>query len=872
MQSLVLFVSALVAVFGITYAQDNNYTEEYNWNGTLSIPVDGRQAIESGRIYVQLPSSSTPIDIRIRENVSVTLDCGHFVTLNKSNTLWRLRKRNFDGDLESANSLISKIYPDDGIKIFGAGTNNSNRFLHVANPTLASRTEQSNVGEFECYFCYYEHNPLTGNQEHKCNIHKADINIIGSQPLMNRATMLPLNLIRIGTKICIDPQSPVFEVRVVCAQIGSINPEPSSSYTFNNQPISTAYSFKSHFFISQFIFETGLNNLIHVYPELLMEKNMQGPLNCVLQNRFGNDSETTKILYNVTATFTGFINGETNRSTQCPYGYSPNTLCPRIGQQVNLNCSTNYNNPYNVIFPNSSIVTNRNLSFIMKPTDFGSYTCTSCNDCNEVSNTIVFKKSICDLPKESGPCLAYFERWYYNGRSGLCEKFIYGGCRSNSNNFMTLSDCLQTCAEGNKTCPGDVDIVECYSDPCQTSHCTNYEDAVCIPNHCGECSAHYYNSSGHNVTMMCNNCPPEKPAVRCITNPCDHETCPNLPPTKCQLDVCGSCMAHHYLNGTEVTDICNACPADGQIFKNCGGSCERTCDDVLSQDPFICDVHYCVPDCGCPAGQVLDKSNQRCVYPDQCLCTGQCDPIPNNCSSISYDECNCSICQDCSIDGQLYHKEEASCPKTCSNRYLLCSGDTKPGCSCPEGQLIDEMKNQCVNPDDCSKVNPCTLDPQPGPCTASITRYYYNYTTETCQEFTYSGCFPNENNFLTQHDCEEKCSDCYPVCTREYCFINRRATCSLPSSLPGSVKECPGGCTISNCGACYYSYNDLPIPNVFRGCPTHCPVTNTTVDESCMQFWGTCIEMAYNQLYEDVPTHEKIKDNFRCWEHPCHIP
>ena len=64
-----------------------------------------------GRIYVQLPNSSTPIDIRVRENVSVTLDCGHFVTLKKSNTLWRLRRRNFDGDLDSAIPLISKIYP-----------------------------------------------------------------------------------------------------------------------------------------------------------------------------------------------------------------------------------------------------------------------------------------------------------------------------------------------------------------------------------------------------------------------------------------------------------------------------------------------------------------------------------------------------------------------------------------------------------------------------------------------------------------------------------------------------------------------------------------------------------------------------------------
>ena len=58
-----------------------------------------------GRIYVQLPNGSTPIDIRIRENVSVTLDCGHLVTPSferrNLNAIWKLRRRNFDGDLES---------------------------------------------------------------------------------------------------------------------------------------------------------------------------------------------------------------------------------------------------------------------------------------------------------------------------------------------------------------------------------------------------------------------------------------------------------------------------------------------------------------------------------------------------------------------------------------------------------------------------------------------------------------------------------------------------------------------------------------------------------------------------------------------------
>ena len=57
--------------------------------------------------------------------------------------------------------------------------------------------------------------------------------------------------------------------------------------------------------------------------------------------------------------------------------------------------------------------------------------------------------------------------------------------------------------EGNKRCNGSAKVVECYSDPCLNSHCPNFDNALCIPNHCGECSAHYYNSTGHDITMIC---------------------------------------------------------------------------------------------------------------------------------------------------------------------------------------------------------------------------------------------------------------------------------------------------------------------------------------------------------------------------------
>ncbi|XP_019853716.1 PREDICTED: uncharacterized protein LOC109583018 [Amphimedon queenslandica] len=497
----------------------------------------------------------------------------------------------------------------------------------------------------------------------------------------------------------------------------------------------------------------------------------------------------------------------------------------------------------------------------------------SCSNCT-VKHYVGLKEvtnqcDICALPPDSGNCNGSFNRWYFNKASGHCELFAYGGCHGNGNNFKSLNTCLQKCASGDKLCDESVTSVECYSDPCVTTHCPNYDNAVCIPNHCGECSAHYYNSTGHDITMMCSDCPPEQPAAKCLINLCDHKTCPNLPPTQCLLDVCGECKARYLWNNVDVTEFCMTCPAQGQIFKDCGGSCERTCSDILSQKPFVCSKHYCIPGCACPAGQVLDEGNNKCVYPEQCPCQRSCDPMPENCTRIYYDNCNCPLCRDCPITGQEYNEVSAYCPKTCSNPHLLCAGEGQPGCSCPLGQVIDEMNNRCVQLKDCPKPDPCTLAPERGPCTASITRYHYNVTSQTCEQFSYGGCFPNENNFFTKHDCEEKCSDCYPVCTPEYCAIKRGGTCSVPSSPPGSTQGCPGGCAISNCGACYYSYNDLPFPPLPGSCPSVCPFVNGQVDESCMARWGRCVQRSYFNIYKSVSEREQFKENFRCWSHQC---
>uniref|UniRef100_A0A803W042 Tissue factor pathway inhibitor n=1 Tax=Ficedula albicollis TaxID=59894 RepID=A0A803W042_FICAL len=55
------------------------------------------------------------------------------------------------------------------------------------------------------------------------------------------------------------------------------------------------------------------------------------------------------------------------------------------------------------------------------------------------------------------------------------------------------------------------------------------------------------------------------------------------------------------------------------------------------------------------------------------------------------------------------------------------------------------------------KQRACLLPPDDGPCRALVPRWYYDRHTQSCQQFTYGGCYGNANNFLTFDDCEKSC-------------------------------------------------------------------------------------------------------------------
>ncbi|XP_045415097.1 tissue factor pathway inhibitor [Lemur catta] len=57
------------------------------------------------------------------------------------------------------------------------------------------------------------------------------------------------------------------------------------------------------------------------------------------------------------------------------------------------------------------------------------------------------KPDFCFLEEDAGICRGYITRYFYNNQSKQCERFKYGGCLGNQNNFESLEECKNTCED-----------------------------------------------------------------------------------------------------------------------------------------------------------------------------------------------------------------------------------------------------------------------------------------------------------------------------------------------------------------------------------------------------------------------------------------
>uniref|UniRef100_A0A8B9P2I1 BPTI/Kunitz inhibitor domain-containing protein n=1 Tax=Apteryx owenii TaxID=8824 RepID=A0A8B9P2I1_APTOW len=67
--------------------------------------------------------------------------------------------------------------------------------------------------------------------------------------------------------------------------------------------------------------------------------------------------------------------------------------------------------------------------------------------------------------------------------------------------------------------------------------------------------------------------------------------------------------------------------------------------------------------------------------------------------------------------------------------------------------LVSWLKSPvAVGPDFCYLPSVC------GNCKALFVRFFYNVSSQQCEEFIYGGCGGNRNNFETKGECFQACS------------------------------------------------------------------------------------------------------------------
>jgi spondin-1 len=68
-----------------------------------------------------------------------------------------------------------------------------------------------------------------------------------------------------------------------------------------------------------------------------------------------------------------------------------------------------------------------------------------CSTRQECSFDYETTQVVCNLKPDEGPCRGSHPRFFYNPVKQSCESFVFGGCRGNQNNFLTVEQCMSTC-------------------------------------------------------------------------------------------------------------------------------------------------------------------------------------------------------------------------------------------------------------------------------------------------------------------------------------------------------------------------------------------------------------------------------------------
>ncbi|KAK6108540.1 Kunitz/Bovine pancreatic trypsin inhibitor domain family protein [Brugia pahangi] len=359
---------------------------------------------------------------------------------------------------------------------------------------------------------------------------------------------------------------------------------------------------------------------------------------------------------------------------------------------------------------------------------------------------------------------AFLQRWHFNTNSKHCEPFIYRGLQGNENNFLNQNDCQMTCFV-NPCAAG-----EPYQIQGNTMQCSPAKPSMC-PN------GYYCHIGAEPQTTVC---------------------CPNLGGNACEQQVdqgqgnyqlqrwywniaSQRCMPFVYagLKGTQNNFL------NQEI-------CDRTCyafeNPCLSGKPQqgvnnrpLCSstynncaiTHWChigaIPQTTvCCPGKVEGRA--VCKLPlafgsgDANLKRWYFDQNILNCIPFSYggmhgNQNNFLTQQQCQQHCPGFTNPcRSGNPEMDSNGHIkICSKSLNSCSSTFWCHIGAQLQTTLCCPDRVEESTACQLPLAIGHGGANLQRWYFNNNIHKCVPFIYDGLHGNQNNFLTQQECEQIC-------------------------------------------------------------------------------------------------------------------